>query len=486
MAALVGCGLSGLALHGVYDPQNASRTIAEWLLGHPGLVLIRNFHYWSAQLLVLSLSVLLWRRLQPSAAFPPGRLVRVALVLCLPTLVFLIASGHLLRGDADARSFQPLFTALVADLPYFGLFLASLWPGIEANLPALLFHHTISASAFVALVLAASLRRPFPRLSRLAFVACATLVWSLVVSPGLNDGLNRQTNLPWLFLGAQEFLHWQPETMVIVLVGLAALWLAWALPRFSPTSSHRIRLGLLVTAGLYAILTGLGLFWPQTDSGSRHLRWPAGRGDWRLGSIVSPAPASPGASHHPVPVVLGRPEGCLVCHSKITGLGDSHRPEAIGCASCHGGNTTTLDADRAHAEMIRIPGNLSDAPHTCGTAGCHSEILPRVERSIMATFSGVIDVNRRIFGEPVDAAAPPPHVRELKHSAADSHLRQLCVSCHLGQPKEAWGPIGQESRGGGCNACHLTYSPAALEALDRFESAPLLTRKTIPAVHPSF
>jgi hypothetical protein len=136
--------------------------------------------------------------------------------------------------------------------------------------------------------------------------------------------------------------------------------------------------------------------------------------------------------------------------------------------------------------MIRIPGNLSDAPHTCGTAGCHSEIIPRVERSIMTTFAGVIDVNRRIFGEPADRISPPPHVQDLKHSAADTHLRQLCVSCHLGQAKDVWGPIGQESRGGGCNACHLTYSPAAAQALERFESTPLSSRKAIPSVHPSF
>jgi hypothetical protein len=132
-----------------------------------------------------------------------------------------------------------------------------------------------------------------------------------------------------------------------------------------------------------------------------------------------------------------------------------------------------------------VPGNLADAPHTCGTAGCHPTLIPRVERSIMATFSGVIDVNRRIFGETVDPAAPPPHVRDLQHSTADTHLRQLCVSCHLGTEKETWGPIGQESRGGGCNACHLTYSPAAVTALDRYLTAPLHPPKSAPTVHPA-
>ena len=79
----------------------------------------------------------------------------------------------------------------------------------------------------------------------------------------------------------------------------------------------------------------------------------------------------------------------------------------------------------------------------------------------MATFAGVIATNRKVFGEgdvagPGAAAPntpqPLPHARDLGHTAADSHLRQLCVGCHLGQPKSLWGPITQESRGGGWNA----------------------------------
>src|SRR5512133_1644282 len=96
------------------------------------------------------------------------------------------------------------------------------------------------------------------------------------------------------------------------------------------------------------------------------------------------------------PVVMGRREGCLACHAGITGLDASHRPENIGCASCHGGNVASLVADEAHAGMIRVPGNLADAPRTCGQAMCHSAVIPRVERSIMTTFAGVIEVDRRV------------------------------------------------------------------------------------------
>jgi hypothetical protein len=44
------------------------------------------------------------------------------------------------------------------------------------------------------------------------------------------------------------------------------------------------------------------------------------------------------------------------------------------------------------------------------------------------------------------------------------------VSCHLGTPKTEWGPIGERSRGGGCNACHLVYSAQATDELARYQT----------------
>lgn len=192
---------------------------------------------------------------------------------------------------------------------------------------------------------------------------------------------------------------------------------------------------------------------------------------------------APDESPLEAPMVMGRREGCLACHAGVTGLDAAHRPEVIGCASCHAGNVQSLDAEQAHAGMIRIPGNLADAPRTCGQASCHGPIIPRVERSIMTTFAGVIEVDRRVFGEPSPSG---PHVAALGASPADTHLRQLCASCHLGQPKTAWGAIGQASRGGGCNACHLAYDSVAARQLATYLATAPKARTGIPLRHPAF
>lgn len=211
----------------------------------------------------------------------------------------------------------------------------------------------------------------------------------------------------------------------------------------------------------------------------------AGAGMVAAAFLLTRPPAAPSRIGPAVeaPMILGRRENCLVCHAGIEGLDASHRPEAIGCASCHGGDVTSLRAEQAHAGMVLIPGNLADAPRTCGQATCHAAIIPRVERSIMTTMAGVVEVNRRVFGE---RSPDVPHVGSLGTSPADTHLRQLCASCHLGQPKTEWGPTGELSRGGGCNACHLVYDSLATRQLAAYLTTAATARTGIPRRHPAF
>lgn len=211
----------------------------------------------------------------------------------------------------------------------------------------------------------------------------------------------------------------------------------------------------------------------------------AGVGAVGAAFMLAPPPATrtPQQPSVEAPIVRGRSENCLVCHAGVEGLDAAHRPQAIGCASCHGGDVTTLDAPQAHASMVLVPGNVADAPRTCGQATCHSAIIPRVERSIMTTMAGVVEINRRVFGEQSPA---PPHVGALGSSPADSHLRQLCASCHLGQPKTEWGPTDELSRGGGCSACHLVYDSVAAQQLNAYLSTAAKARTGIPRRHPAF
>lgn len=172
-------------------------------------------------------------------------------------------------------------------------------------------------------------------------------------------------------------------------------------------------------------------------------------------------------------------ESCLNCHIRNSGFSEYHNPELIGCISCHLGNASAIEKDLAHKGMVLIPGNLSDAPETCGK--CHKDELHKINHSLMTTNSGLVAVDKFIFGE---ADSPDYHynINELQFSAADTHLRNLCANCHLGAQKKEFGEITQLSRGGGCNACHLNYSEQAKTDLDKYIKS---SKVDLPNVHPS-
>ncbi len=172
-------------------------------------------------------------------------------------------------------------------------------------------------------------------------------------------------------------------------------------------------------------------------------------------------------------------ESCLQCHINTSGYSKYHNPDVIGCASCHLGNTKTSDKDESHKGMVLIPGNLADAKETCGV--CHPDELFKIENSLMTTNSGLVAVDKFIFGE-VNSPDIQYHIQDIKNSPSDKHLRDLCANCHLGAEKKEFGEITQLSRGGGCNACHLNYSKKAKKDLSNYHTS---NKKELPTIHPS-
>jgi hypothetical protein len=140
----------------------------------------------------------------------------------------------------------------------------------------------------------------------------------------------------------------------------------------------------------------------------------------------------------------------------MQGFSEAHKPDKITCVSCHLGNNEAFVKAEAHKDMFTVPGNLSNASKTC--AKCHVGIDFRVKNSMMNTMSGIISVDKYVFDENnnLDSLFNIHHLDNK--SAADSHLRNKCASCHIGNEKLHPNPITEKSRGGGCTACHLNYN----------------------------
>jgi len=182
-------------------------------------------------------------------------------------------------------------------------------------------------------------------------------------------------------------------------------------------------------------------------------------------------------------IVQGHAEGCLSCHKGMSGFSDAHKPEYIGCYSCHGGDPLTLDKSKAHRRMFAVPGNLSNAREACGNIGCHPGIPDRVDKSLMTSLSGIISVDKWVFGESSDLNASED-VNKIGYTASGTHLRNLCAGCHLGNEKTKTGPAAWLERGGGCLACHLTYDANALTTLNQLRRRQK-SDNTLPLFHPA-
>ncbi|MCB2190410.1 MAG: hypothetical protein KQI62_02525 [Deltaproteobacteria bacterium] len=198
------------------------------------------------------------------------------------------------------------------------------------------------------------------------------------------------------------------------------------------------------------------------------------------------------------PSAFDRPERCLTCHQGLEQISPSHPVEAMGCVSCHGGQGLALTKDQAHQGLIggRNPSDLTFAWASCGGRGaaagrCHAgrenqaaDMVYRVERTIMATMTGVITSLRVAWGAQGDfttrlattaisdprrpSPAPPRTLASLlmipagppagpnPAQVADEQWNKFCARCHLRASRDA----GLSVHGQGCAACHGSRVPS--------------------------
>ena len=485
-AAFLIAAASGVFLAIPFDIKNPLDSLSYMLLTNPGGVLFRNIHYWSAQLFLIFSVLHIYDHLKKSTEKDVNKGVWLRLTFSLAVIFFVMLSGFIIKADADSVQAKRIVTSLIDFIPFIGKELSVSLFGPDNNYQILYVHHIATATIFLFIIIIEHAKSIWPRLRLVLYLLPILIFTGYLFPPGLHDGLNPIIKGPWYFLGLQEILHWLSHPSIIIFLSIFYFLVTAFLPKYSIKWSLITKKFILVSFIIYSVLIIIGYYFRGED--------------WKF---VLPwnNPAVTGFQFEPfnniqsasekelelksIPVVLGRREGCLFCHSNTKGFSPAHNPEAIGCVSCHSGNPFTLNKTYAHQGMFLIPGNLDAAKKTCGTANCHGEIVDRVDKTIMTTLSGIVSVDRYTFGETKDLNKIH-FISEIGHSPADTHLRNLCASCHLGGTKTELGPINQLSRGGGCNACHLNYSDSALVSLSAYKKNPLtLTNSSNPFVHPS-
>ena len=459
--------VSGVVLAIPFDVKDPYLSISSMMVVNPWASLLRNFHYWSSQFFLIFSLIHLYDHFHYKTKI--GLKAGIAFRLSLSLLIIFLAmiTGFLLKGDADSQQARQILQTLAERIPLIGQSLAYSLLGDPESYQLIYVHHIATFTVFIAIAMVEHGRKYWPPVIDFVLSTAGVFMLSYFLSAPLHDNLNPAVKGPWYFVGFQEILHWLKHPAWSLLIFLGVLVLVYLATVAKERLMFLSKRSLLIYVGLYAGLTLTGLFfrgenWQWMTPWSQEYRYSV------LQNFRTPrvdfSPDFELAEAVTSPIIQGRKESCLACHNGTHGFTDSHEAEAIGCISCHGGNAFATDKKQSHRNMILIPGNLTDSRQSCGTTQCHPEIAERVPTGLMATLSGMISVDRFVFNEQENPDFLTT-VHELGNSPADQHLKNLCVRCHLGNPKTELGPVNEFSRGGGCLACHLNYSEEAEKEL---------------------
>lgn len=471
LAAFLICVISGVIIAIPYDVNDPLLSLSSIIILNPIASFFRNIHFWSAQFFLVFTLIHIWDHFNRSRELKVKKGVWIRLTIGVVILFLAMLTGFLLKGDADTTQAWRILDSLILEIPLFGNLISYSLLGTEGNLQLVYVHHIATFTIFLAIVTFEHSRKLWPIYNAFFIVLVGVIILSFFLTAPLHDGINPSVKGPWYFVGFQEVLHWLTHPWISILMIIVFLALIYMVPFTGRKVSFLSKRSLLLFTIAYIILTITGMFFRGENW---KWEWPWGKyySYSVLNSFATSSidfiPEFTDAQIARSSVIEGKKESCTVCHQNVTGFSASHNPEAIGCYSCHGGNPLNPNKAGAHNNMIRIPGNMDDANISCGTTNCHPDITKRKSSNLMFTLSGMISVDRFVFNEE-DTPDEPTGVYHLGNSAADEHLRNLCVRCHLGNPKTEIGPINEKSRGGGCLACHLNY--------DEFASTAMLNHK---------
>ncbi len=466
LAAFVICVVSGIIIAIPYDVNDPFLSLSSIMILNPAASFIRNIHFWSAQFFLVFSLIHIWDHFNNKKGIILKKGVWLRLSIGVIILFMAMLTGFLLKGDADTEQAWRILDSLIVGIPFIGEALSYSLLGNEGDLELVYVHHIATFTIFLSIIIFEHSRKIWPLTNVFFIVVVITLVVSFFLTAPLHDGINPSVKGPWYFVGFQELLHWLTMPLFSLLVVIFFIVLIFLIPYTGKKVSFLSKRVLLFLTIIYIILTIFGMFfrgenwklvWPWDKNYSYSVLNSFNTSSIVIFSEFNDEQLSSSS------IIDGKKESCMVCHSDVAGFTASHNPEAIGCFSCHGGNPFDGSKKGAHSGMALIPGNFSDAEKSCGTTDCHPDITRRKSSSLMSNLSGMISVDRFVFNEQ-DNPDILTDFNHLRNTAADEHLRNMCVVCHLDNPKTETGPVTEKSRGGGCLACHINYDEFASTA----------------------
>lgn len=146
------------------------------------------------------------------------------LIISLPTAIFLLFTGYVLRGDSTGMSAGMIAEAILMNIPLAGDTLNHLFFAIsERGMQRVYVHHVITLDVLWLILAWDHLRRYRIKVSSHIPLICLTLGFCLIVPAPLDPEKLGVTYIsgPWFFLGLQELLRYFHPLFAGVIVPIA-------------------------------------------------------------------------------------------------------------------------------------------------------------------------------------------------------------------------------------------------------------------------
>jgi quinol-cytochrome oxidoreductase complex cytochrome b subunit len=306
-------GFTGVLVTFFYlpTPEGAANSVQALAFLVPFGWLIRNLHYWSAQLLVLLAALHLLRVVFTGAYLPPRRLNYLLGLSLLVLCIFLDFTGYVLRWDEGVHWALVAGTNLVRSIPLVGAQLyATLVGGSQIGATTLIRFYAWHLFGLTLVVIVIGVwhifrvrrdggigvpppefrtntsritRKELARREGLAMLLATIVLIALSIlvpaplAPGIQQGAApaSESLAPWFFLWVQQLLKAGDPFIYGVLIPLGALLLLALVPYIAPKRLSPAELGQWFPHGgrlvqvLVGILTGAILLLTLLALGNR-------------------------------------------------------------------------------------------------------------------------------------------------------------------------------------------------------------------------
>ena len=259
-SSLLICAVSGILLAIPYDFTRAHQSVSEILLFNPAASLVRNLHYWSAQIFFIFSVLHVYDHLSKSTE-TNIRNRRTWLFLCL-VIVFLgyeMISGFILKGDAAGIQAGRILASLLESLPFFGKMLSSAFTGVGENSQIVYIQHVATGTILLFITVYDHVKTIWPKRKSWIIVFLIILVLSLLFRAPLGQADSAQIKGPWFFVGIQEMLHLTSHPAYVIILIFILLLVIYFLPRFRRNYRTLTKRILLVAGIFYLIMTLVAL-----------------------------------------------------------------------------------------------------------------------------------------------------------------------------------------------------------------------------------